>query len=226
MKMKRTQRKGFTLIEMLVVIAIIALLASILVPAVTGALGQANKTKVMSNGTSIYKSIFATITDVGAQRSGIQYFAESDSDDYSNSTDYFIWLMEDYDNEGVNVLPQDFQMFTAQGLDTVNEISEFDGDSNAWSVVTDLTPDSESSVPFLITRNLNETELQTWSNNTDRPQNVGTGTYEDPYGEESVIVIRIGGAGEILNESGLFWSVINPTKAENTIYDPGSGGGS
>lgn len=42
-------KKGFTLIEMLVVIAIIALLSAILVPAVTKALDSARRTKCMSN---------------------------------------------------------------------------------------------------------------------------------------------------------------------------------
>ncbi|MDF3130063.1 prepilin-type N-terminal cleavage/methylation domain-containing protein [Kiritimatiellaeota bacterium B1221] len=55
-------RLGFTLIEMLVVIAIIALLASMIVPAVTGALRSATHAKSMSNlrqwGTSLYLHLY------------------------------------------------------------------------------------------------------------------------------------------------------------------------
>jgi|GEM_PF-1318508 len=46
--------RGFTLIEMLVVIAIIGLLSSILVPAVTGALTRAKSTACKSNLRQIY----------------------------------------------------------------------------------------------------------------------------------------------------------------------------
>lgn len=48
-KQTQTTSRGFTLIEMLVVIAIIALLAALIVPSVTGALSRAAHTKSASN---------------------------------------------------------------------------------------------------------------------------------------------------------------------------------
>jgi len=49
MKDKKPASNGFTLIEMLVVIAIVVLLASLLMPAVNGALMRAKQTKCFSN---------------------------------------------------------------------------------------------------------------------------------------------------------------------------------
>ena len=46
--------RGFTLVELLVVVAIIALLAAIAIPAVTGAINSANRTKCMNNLRTIY----------------------------------------------------------------------------------------------------------------------------------------------------------------------------
>ncbi len=53
----RQSRSGFTLIEMLVVIAIIVLLASILTPAINKALAKARLVRVMSNVRSIGQGI-------------------------------------------------------------------------------------------------------------------------------------------------------------------------
>lgn len=228
MNIPKTRRRGFTLIEMLVVIAIIALLASILVPAVTNALGTANKTRVMSNGRSIYLSIFSTITDVGA--SGTEFYAEDDSTDYTTSTDYFAWLMRDLDGTdgapGQEVLKKDFNMFAAQGVPAAEDLTDFteDGENNAWSVVTEITADSDASNPFLVTRNLNESTLQTWTNaDSDRLMNVGTGTYSKPYEDTAIIAIRAGGGGDILNERSLLWAQLNPNKLDQVeILEPGN----
>lgn len=52
--MKKLNKKGFTLIELIVVIAIIAILAAILIPALLNYIAQATIAKNQSNARSLY----------------------------------------------------------------------------------------------------------------------------------------------------------------------------
>ena len=86
--MKKTSKKGFTLIELIVVIAIIAVLAAILVPAMIGYIRKANKTSDKSMASTLIKAAAATIAQndeveesfysdasrtVSASRDGVNY---------------------------------------------------------------------------------------------------------------------------------------------------------
>jgi type IV pilus assembly protein PilA len=55
--MKKLNKKGFTLIELIVVIAIIAILAAILIPALLDYIEQANVTRAQSDARSLYSAV-------------------------------------------------------------------------------------------------------------------------------------------------------------------------
>ena len=62
--MKKLNKKGFTLIELIVVIAIIAILAAILIPALLNYIAQATIAKNQSNARSLYTAaVLAGATD-------------------------------------------------------------------------------------------------------------------------------------------------------------------
>jgi prepilin-type N-terminal cleavage/methylation domain-containing protein len=213
MNSKKTKTSGFTLIEMLVVIAIIALLAAILVPTVTNALENANRTRALSNGRGIYQAIFAahletinfppdqpvwpTSQDLGA-----------DTPDTS-STNYFTRLIED------EVLTEDFGLFAAGEFRAARDLNGFAAANNAWNVTNNTSNNSSSQVPFLTTRNLTDATLGDLEG-TAAPTFSETELYED----RALVVVRVGGGGEVIPGRALTWRNINPAGEPNPILAP------
>lgn len=65
-KMKKIlNKKGFTLIELIVVIAILAILALILVPSITGYIAKATDSKNQSNARSEYSRVVMSVSTDG-----------------------------------------------------------------------------------------------------------------------------------------------------------------
>lgn len=60
---KKNNKKGFTLVELIVVIAILAILALILVPAITKYVDGANKSKDQANARAIYSEAMLMIAN-------------------------------------------------------------------------------------------------------------------------------------------------------------------
>jgi|GEM_PF-2115934 len=60
--MKKAIKKGFTLIEMIIVIAIIAILLLIIVPTMNGFISAANREKNLANARAIYVAVEAQHT--------------------------------------------------------------------------------------------------------------------------------------------------------------------
>jgi len=213
MKQFQSLKKGFTLIEMLVVIAIIALLATLVVPAVTGALENAQRMTAMANGKGIYSSIFATVADAGSRRN---YFPSatppSGTPSYStnDSTSYFKYLMDD----ALEIIPKDFGMFVAGGILPADDLGSFTADNNAWRVVEGVRPGDEASIPFMFTKNIDATTLGTDDSAIPMDED------EEPYQDKALVVIRIGGSGEALQKRYLFWDIVNPAEEDNTIWAP------
>ena len=56
---KKNNRKGFTTVELVIVIAVIAILATVLIPTFSGLVGDANKTAALQDANSILKTWMA-----------------------------------------------------------------------------------------------------------------------------------------------------------------------
>ncbi len=65
--MKTTKAKGFTLIELIVVIAIIGVLAAILVPTMLGYVTKSRCSSANANAKSLYNAINASLVDLDSE---------------------------------------------------------------------------------------------------------------------------------------------------------------
>ncbi len=79
-------RKGFTLVELLLVVLILAVLASIVVPRITGAAAEASKSKCQANWANLIRALelYAANNDGVYPVSNVRFQA-----DILNSTTYF-----------------------------------------------------------------------------------------------------------------------------------------
>ena len=87
---QRSRRSGFTLPEVLVTVAIVAVLAAIVVPTVTSQIGKGDDTNIATNVTSLRTGITAFVSDVRKFPSRIQHLQAKpgNTDDDVTGTDY------------------------------------------------------------------------------------------------------------------------------------------
>ena len=57
--MKKLNKKGFTIVELVIVIAVIAILAGVLIPTFATVVEKANKSAAMQEAASLYQEVYA-----------------------------------------------------------------------------------------------------------------------------------------------------------------------
>lgn len=57
--MKRTSKKGFTIVELVIVIAVIAILAAVMIPTFSSVIGKARDSAALQEATAAYKAALA-----------------------------------------------------------------------------------------------------------------------------------------------------------------------
>ena len=149
--MKKTTRsrmddKGFTLVEMIVVLVIIAVLASAIVPSLTGYINRANKEKAVSETRSLVMAAQTVISDAYANGSLDAILAQEapgDTDAIAEIRELAGFPQGEQDNTRhfVATVSVSGEIVKLGYLYAVEEACVYDGQSATYS--TDETPSDD-----------------------------------------------------------------------------------
>lgn len=174
--MKHAQKslRAFTLIELLVVISIIAILASLAIPAVSNALVRGQMTQTLNNARQLHLATQTMSIDTTTAGDGVTWT-------YSNNAPLTVSTFSTALTEGKYLTAQDLRkIYAAPGV-LVND-TNFTAANIAFKILQtqESTP---SDQPFVITKN--------WES-----VSAGLGT-NTPYADKGFIMFRKGGDGGV-----------------------------
>jgi prepilin-type N-terminal cleavage/methylation domain-containing protein len=198
--MRKKNHAAFTLIEMLVVIAIIATIAAFALPAITGALVRGQLTQAVSNARQIHLSTFSMATD-GTQTGDAKYGWPGDLA-ASNDASVQITTVKDFvlrlvDNDYLK--PGDLKIFAASGVTpwngnyvpptgtgTVGAFTpEFNSETNCAFKIYRAKENDGANTIFIATKNFTYSATPATAIDSSKT----------PFGDKGFVVFHKGGDG-------------------------------
>ncbi len=206
--------KGFTLVELLVVIGILGILMGALFPAITSAMLSANLSACSMRGRNLYVGIVGANTE--REAAGLDNVwphtqpKVEDSEDIAGiaittAAKYFeeLFDIKNYGKKEWNpyVSGVDIGVLSGAGVTPFAGSTTLNGDNVAWIVAANVTSEMDDVIPVLITRNVDYGKLATDTYDGKSSTEVGVGKAnggesDTPFSNKAFVLIRKSGAAQ------------------------------
>lgn len=200
---KSTKLSAFTLIELLIVIAVIGILAGMLFPAIKAVMNSAQGTRVANNGKQIVTAITSANIDREANSKGDIW--PTTEKGWANSNEYFARLMGEGGKAELTGIST--SMFAGGGVEAASDAADLKNKGCIWSMLAGISV-CDDNMPFIWTRNMNK--IADGDFNTSQDGDAGEADWQDmldgsetPFGNQQVVLARKGASFQVIKSKDL-----------------------